>query len=396
MASIEHTLPSANVLAGATARGIGDLARLRLVTGLTFILGGLVGLLGFDWDIQWHAVIGRDRTFTPPHDMILIGIVLGGIVALISILIETRWMRRRPALRVYGTEFGGVLYSSLGSYLVGFGAVCAAVGFPLDNYWHSLYGIDVSLWAPFHTMMYMGSVLGSFGVIYLLISAAHLAELQNARRIALFSYAGLMAELGLLLSKLNTFLFPALTGYNLHFGSQTLSFFPVLLAMVVVFVCILAVRLVPWTGAASMVVVVFLLIFLLVSAFVPPMMALLVQAEHQVYLAQANRIGSIIVALLGQSPILLLTSLCLDGVVWLGQRGQWAFAKRNTWMLVAAMGSMVLVTGFIVVQFAVSEGTVRGGSLPGFVLSLLLTIPGSLLGNWLASTISQAIQTLRR
>lgn len=353
---VERALPQVNALAGETVRGVSDLARLRLVTGLTLILNGLVGLLGADWDIQWHSVIGHDRTFTPPHNMILISIGTSGIVALISILIETHWSRRHPELRAPGTDFGGVLRSSLGSYLVGFGAVCAAVAFPLDTYWHALYGIDVSLWAPFHTMLYMGGVLATFGVIYILLSAAHLSQMQHERWTVLFSYAGLVAELGILLSKLNTFLFPALIGYNLHLASLTLNFFSALLALVAVFVCVLAVRLVPWTGAASMVVVAFLLLFLLVSAFVPPMMTRLVQAEHQTYLAQASSIGSTIVALLGQTPVLLLASLSLDGVVWLGRLGQWAVVKRNTWGFVTVMVSMILVTGLILVEFHLAGG----------------------------------------
>ena len=281
MASVENALPQVSAAAGEPARGVRDLALLRLVTGLILILVALAGLLGADWDIQWHTVVGRDRTFTPPHDLILLSIGLAGIVALVGILIETRWSRRYPALRVYGTDFLGVLHSSLGLYLTGFGAVCSAVAFPLDTYWHSLYGIDVSLWAPFHTMIYMGSVLGTFGTIYLLLGAAHLAEMQRARRVARCSYASVVVSLGILLSKFSTFLTPALKEYQVRLGFLTLNFFPLLLAVSAVFVCVLAVRLIPWTGAASMVVAVFLLIFLLVSAFVPPAMTWLVQAEHQ-------------------------------------------------------------------------------------------------------------------
>ncbi len=201
-----------------------------------------------------------------------------------------------------------------------------------------------------------------------------------------------------------TFLTPALSGHHLHLASLTLNLFPLLMALTAVFVCVLAVRLVPWMGAATMVVVVFLLVFLLVSAFVPPMMTLLVQAEHETYLARASRIGSTIIPLLGQTPVLLLLALSIDGVVWLGRRGQWARTRLNTWVLVASMVSMFLVAGFTLVQqIGLREQAVqgggggRGGSLVlGFVLSLLLTVPGSLLGNWLALTMSETVQALRR
>jgi len=394
MGSSGHALSRTNVAPVSSARGISHLANLRLGTGLILLFIALVGLLGFDWDIQWHAVIGRDRTFTPPHDIILIGIGLAGIVALISILIETSWVRRHSELRAYGSEFLGILYSSLGSYLVGFGAVCAAVGFVLDTYWHALYGLDVTLWAPFHTMAYMGGVVGTFGTIYLLLSAAHLAEMQRKRWLALFSYVGLSAELGLLLSKFSTFIFPALVGYDLHLAALDLNFFPALLAVIAVFVCVLARRLLPWPGAASLVVVAFLLIFLLVSALVPPMMTLLVQAEHQTYLAQASLIGSTIVALLGQTPLLLLLSLSLDGVAWLARRGKWTRGLETAWMLVAAIISMFLVTGLMLVLS--HKGGINGKILLDLVFVLLLTLPGSLLGNWLASAIGESMQALRR
>lgn len=397
MATVDSSLPQASVFAEGKAKGIKALARLRLVTGYILILVSLAGLLGGDWDIQWHAVVGRDRTFTPPHDLILIGIGLAGIVALISILIETNWSGQHSDLRQYTTDFLGGLRSSLGSYLVGFGAVCSAIAFPLDTYWHSLYGIDVSLWAPFHTMIYMGGVLSTFGIVYLLLSAAHLAEIQHNRGTTMFSYAGVVVSLGILLSKFSTFLTPAITGHNLRLASLTLNFFPFLLALTVVFVCVLAVRLVPWTGAATMMVVVFLLILLLVSAFVPPMMTLLVQAEHDTYLARASRIGSIIVPLLGQTPVILLTALSIDGVVWLGKRNRWTLKQRNVWMLVAATASMILVAALTLLALRLSASATRGGGAArSFILTLLLTIPGSLLGYWLVLMISKTVQTLRR
>ncbi|HEU5200209.1 MAG TPA: hypothetical protein VFU32_11260 [Ktedonobacterales bacterium] len=404
MTQVEHSLPQANMLARGAVRGVSDLARLRLVTGSILILVSLAGLLGADWDIQWHATVGRDRTFTPPHDLILIGIGLSGIVALINILIETRWARHSLELRPYGVEFLGLLRSSLGSYLIGFGAICSAVAFPLDTYWHSLYGIDVSLWAPFHTMIYMGGILSTIGMIYLLLSAAHLAETQRDRRTAIFSYAGMVATLGILLSKFSTFLTPALSGHRLHLGGLTLSLFPFLLALTAVFVCMLAVRLTPWLGAATLTVIVFLLLWLLVRVSVPPLMTLLVQAEHETYLARASQIGSSIVPLSGQSPALLLLALSIDGVVWLGRRGTWPLTRQNTWALVAALVSMILVAGITLVQAglraqAAQGGGVRGGHLLlGFVLALLLTIPGTLLGYWLALTISRTLtlsQTLQ-
>lgn len=48
MASTEPAFHQTNALAGATAREISDLARLRQTIGLTLILIELVGLLGLN------------------------------------------------------------------------------------------------------------------------------------------------------------------------------------------------------------------------------------------------------------------------------------------------------------------------------------------------------------
>jgi hypothetical protein len=57
MASVEGVLPQVNGVVEGVAKETKDLARLCLVTGLTSILIALLGLLGADWDIQWHAVL---------------------------------------------------------------------------------------------------------------------------------------------------------------------------------------------------------------------------------------------------------------------------------------------------------------------------------------------------
>ena len=318
--------------------------------------------------------------------MILIGIGVSGIVTLVSILIEIQWMRHHQELRQWTSDFIGVQRSSTGSYLIGFGAIRSAVAFPLDTYWHSLYGIDVSLWAPFHTMIYMGGMLSSFGIAYMLLSAAHLAEKQQELWTTMLSHAGVIVTLGIILSKLSTFLTPAISGKGVHFSFGAVSLFPLLLAACTIFVCILAVRLIPWRGAAMMVIVVFLLLLLTVSLFVPPMMSLLVQIEHQTYLARASVIGSRIVPLLGQTPFLLLASLSIDGVIWLGHRAHWSLSAIKNGVVIAAFVSMFFVAALTLVLLGTGTRQAQGGGgghlARGFLLVLLLTIPGSLIGGW--------------
>jgi hypothetical protein len=382
-------------LMGQRAKTLTHLVTLRLITGYTLLTVSLIGLFGANWDIQWHAIIGRDRTFTPPHDMILIGIGLNGILALTSILIETWWARRNHELTANSTDFLGILHSSVGSYFVGFGAVCSAVAFPLDTYWHSLYGIDVSLWAPFHTMIYMGGILSMTGITYILLSTAHLAQGLHRPRSMQLGYAGVIVALALLLSRLTTFIIP-----SLDLSPGGINLFPVLLCLCVAFVCTLVVRVVPWPGTATFAIIVFLVAYFIIGALVPPMMTWLMQVEHQTFLPDTVSLRSIVVPLLGQSPWLLLTGLSIDGTLLLGRRAHWSPSMRNWGIALAAAVSttIVAVLKLITLASAAPDGhTTSGGhSILPFLLALVIAVLGGLLGSWFGSTISKTVETLRR
>ncbi len=53
------------------------------------------------------------------------------------------------------------------------------VAAPLDNYWHELYGIDVTLWSPFHIMGITGGILGIIGFVYAFASEAAVDRQQE-------------------------------------------------------------------------------------------------------------------------------------------------------------------------------------------------------------------------
>src|SRR5258708_5359432 len=113
------------------------LYRLRLVLGLSVLLGSILFLLGGSWDIEWHSVIGRDRTLIPPHQLMLLGIALSGIAALLSVLIETVFARRSQEIAASAFSFANFFYAPLGAYLAGFAALSSGIGFTLDSYWHA-------------------------------------------------------------------------------------------------------------------------------------------------------------------------------------------------------------------------------------------------------------------
>src|SRR5215469_9445776 len=103
-----------------------SLWRLRLGLGAVVLLGSVLCFVGTSWDIQWHTLIGRDRTLIPPHIMMLGGVALGGFGALTDILVETLWARRNPVVAERTVRFAGIFSASLGGYVAGFAALDAA------------------------------------------------------------------------------------------------------------------------------------------------------------------------------------------------------------------------------------------------------------------------------
>src|SRR5947209_14554898 len=202
---------------------------LRLTGGLVALFGAIISFVGTSWDIQWHTLIGRDRTLIPPHEMMLTGITLGGIAALTVIITETIWARRYPSMAQQFTPFAGLFSGPLGAYIVGYAALNAALAFPLDTYWHTLYGIDVTLWAPFHIMIISGMALMAFGSVYMLASAANLATSIHALRERRTAYIGMIVAFATALSLFTLLLFNATDkDYFLPLGFTSISLFPVL------------------------------------------------------------------------------------------------------------------------------------------------------------------------
>src|SRR5262245_57254424 len=99
-----------------------------MATATFTIVAVALFLFGTAWDVQWHVSVGRDRLFTAPHVLMLVGIGLAGLSNLAKLLVA----RSRV---------------SSGTVLSGLGALFAALAFVLDDYWHALYGIDVAIWA---------------------------------------------------------------------------------------------------------------------------------------------------------------------------------------------------------------------------------------------------------
>ena len=168
---------------------------LRRITGIPgWAIGGiglqlwslLVAGIGFYWDVAWHADLGRDKDlFTPPHLMILIGLLMLGFAALVSVMMATG-DRAKTGWRILGLH---VPYASLPLGILGIGA---AIGFPLDDLWHSTYGIDVTMWSPTHLVMIGGATMSPIASRLMLAEAGPTALKTRAGKILKRSLNGSM------------------------------------------------------------------------------------------------------------------------------------------------------------------------------------------------------------
>jgi hypothetical protein len=123
------------------------------------IISLITALFGLYWDVSLHIDRGRDPGVfsNPSHWFILAGlygIFSAGFYA-ICLGREERTDRCGPtAIRItedWYAPLGGVLMCATGLF--------SLVAFPLDDFWHRLFGQDVTLWGPTHLMLIGGAVM---------------------------------------------------------------------------------------------------------------------------------------------------------------------------------------------------------------------------------------------
>ncbi|HEX6348566.1 MAG TPA: hypothetical protein VF160_04155 [Candidatus Dormibacteraeota bacterium] len=137
-------------------RAIASRTRIPSWAVVMQVLGGtalIVALVGFVWDVGWHADLGRDKNLlTLPHLMILGGLLGIGGAGVAAIAMATVGEANS------GWRWRGLRVPYSAAALTAFGAGAVA-GFPLDDLWHRTYGIDVTMWSPTHLLMIGGASL---------------------------------------------------------------------------------------------------------------------------------------------------------------------------------------------------------------------------------------------
>jgi hypothetical protein len=133
------------------------------------IVGKLLGAWGLTWDIQWHLLIGRDTFWIPPHLMMYSGVTAGFLVAVLVLALDTRDRRRGVRARRLVTMLG--LTSTRGIHLAAWGVALLLLAAPIDDLWHRLFGLDVTLWSPPHLLGLLGSAINTIGTLLIAVEA---------------------------------------------------------------------------------------------------------------------------------------------------------------------------------------------------------------------------------
>ena len=140
----------------------------------------LVGGWGVGWDIRWHLVIGRDSFWIAPHLMTYLAVAAAAAISLGVLVVETRRTRRET--EEPGTVTVAGLTGTRGFHLAWWGMAIVLLAAPVDDLWHRLFGLDVTLWSPPHLLALAGSQVSNLGG---LLIALEVYEVGRARWAAL-------------------------------------------------------------------------------------------------------------------------------------------------------------------------------------------------------------------
>jgi hypothetical protein len=107
--AISHTIPEQVVVKKTLSLTIAGIPLYIYAVSLAslFIIIGLI------WDISWHMTIGRDKFLSPPHLLIYLGAVFGGLFSGVQVLWNTFGAGSKTQKKL--VKVWGYFYSSLGA-----------------------------------------------------------------------------------------------------------------------------------------------------------------------------------------------------------------------------------------------------------------------------------------
>ncbi len=331
-------------LAGASQVG-GRAAFAAL--GLAAVFAALGGIY---WDVTWHAMIGRDSFWIPPHLFVYSGVSFL-LVAALGGLLAAWW--RAGSLRA--ALSGGV---GAGFAVAAAGPIVQIAAAPLDDMWHGMYGLDVTIWSPPHLMGVAGGMIGIYGLLAALGASGGAPRARNAG--PLWRVVSADEAVGVLLfgAALSLSMF-ALGELDFHLEARDALFYPLLAGALAAVPLMSAARYFGRPGAAMAVALTYFLfrssVLLVVwgmgsaEHLTPPVMVLPPALVIDLALWRAGR---------GSSGARVLAAALFAGPAFLA--GEWGFRAL---LGVGGWGTLEVVASLTSVTVAVAAGALAGDRL---------------------------------
>jgi len=364
--------------AGAATSAVAPAAALWAL-----LLAKLAGGWGLGWDIRWHLLVGRDSFWIPPHVLTYASVTAAAIVAFAVIALAT-W-RARGGPGPAGTVRVAGFVGTPGFHLVWLGMALTILAAPIDDLWHRLFGLDVTLWSPPHVLGLAGAQVSTLA---LLIVALEVWPAGSRARLAAMMLAGAFL--------FGTFAIIADPAGRIAFLYGGVRFFtwPVLMALFTVFSVTFAARLAGWRSAPLVVIALSLLVQLSTWAV----------TDIGFALAQPSSvIDQVLAADDGTSPIAVAHEMARRNG---GTPGRSLTSRlvpllpalvlalvdvRRRWVAASLAAGMAL---FAIAAFTMVRAPAFAHAVPGvatFGVGVMLTLAAALAGGWLGSRLATRV-----
>ena len=347
------------------------------------LLAKLAGGWGLGWDIRWHLLIGRDSFWIPPHVLTYASVTAAAIVAFGVIALET-W-RARGGAAAAGTVRVAGFVGTPGFHLVWLGLALTILAAPIDDLWHRLFGLDVTLWSPPHLLGLAGAQVSTLALLIVALEVWPAGS--RARRTAMMLAGAFL---------FGTFTIIADPAGRIAFLYGGVRFFtwPVLMALFTVFSLTFTTRLAGWRSAPLLVIALSLLVQLSTWAV----------TDIGFALAQPTSvIDQVLAADDGTSPIAVAHEMARRNG---GTPGRSLTSRlvpllpalvlalvdvRRRWVAASLAAGMALfaIAGVTMVRAPAFAHAVPGAAT--FGAGVMLTLAAALAGGWLGSGLARRV-----
>jgi hypothetical protein len=165
--------------------------RVRRAALWGLLVSKLIAGWGVQWDIQWHVLIGRDSFWIAPHVMTYAGV---GLAVVLSWGVVGWQTLRAASGRARGSDGAAIrivgLAATPGFHLAAWGIALTVLAAPIDDLWHRLFGLDVTIWSPPHLLGILGAAANTVGC--LLIAREEFLDRPGPRLLAVLLFGAML------------------------------------------------------------------------------------------------------------------------------------------------------------------------------------------------------------